>query len=223
VLKRTQEHLIVWKYKRGNRLLALLAPSTHLDQLNADARWLDHQLLLLVASLAVVQYSRTCSENLDLETDTVPVALRTAEDDPSLMTALDCISNGEVKEFWRGYVGERVRLSAIPYAASAVSNKGNYQIQFISEIEFRSRLTSWLGREYSTTGFGQLMLRLDEFDIGGITPSCLDNLSDGGSFKDVLKMHLEGDHNRNTCYLPVTDIFLITQMDRSLLAHQFLV
>ena len=85
------------------------------------------------------------------------------------------------------------------------SDLKNYcQIQFISEFEFCSRLSSWLGEPISSASFGPLMLRLDEFGVGGITPSHLEEIAAGNSLKDVLKMYMETGnlitvHRRNHC------------------------
>ena len=35
------------------------------------------------------------------------------------------------------------------------------------------------------------MLRLDEFGVGGVTPSRLDEIAAGNPLKDVLKMYME--------------------------------
>jgi hypothetical protein len=51
-------------------------------------------------------------------------------------------------------------------------------------------LGAWLGETPSSASFGQLMLRLDEFGVGGVTPSCLDEIAAGHPLKDVLKMYM---------------------------------
>ena len=71
------------------------------------------------------------------------------------------------------------------------SMKKIYQVQFISELEFHSRLSSWLGKTPSPASFARLMLRLDELGAGGITPSNLDEIAAGNSLEDVLRMYME--------------------------------
>ncbi len=66
-----------------------------------------------------------------------------------------------------------------------------YQVQFISEPEFHSRLSSWLGETPSSASFARLMLRLDEFGVGGVTPSNLDEIAAGNPLEDVLKIYME--------------------------------
>ena len=111
-LKRTQEHLLVWEYKRKYRLASLLVPTSALGQLKSDARQLNQQLMFLLASVAVVQYSLSqsgisgSSAGSESESSVVGVAGATG----SPVTVLDWVENTEVKEFWAGYVGEKVRL-----------------------------------------------------------------------------------------------------------------
>jgi len=52
-------------------------------------------------------------------------------------------------------------------------------------------MSSWLGETPSSASFAQLMLRLDEFGAGGVTPSQLDEFAAGNSLEDVLRMYLE--------------------------------
>ena len=78
--------------------------------------------------------------------------------------------------------------------------KKNHQIPFISELEFCSRLSSWLGETLSSASFGQLMLRLDEFGIGGVTPLHLDEIAAGNSLRDVLKIYMETGNLTASCW-----------------------
>jgi hypothetical protein len=111
-LKRTKEHLLVWEYKRTHRLSSLFVRSTTLGQLKGDARQLDQQLILLLTSLAVVQYSHSQSGNSSSSANSELglSALRVAGATRSPATALDWVENKDVKAFWCHYVGEKVRL-----------------------------------------------------------------------------------------------------------------
>jgi hypothetical protein len=102
---------------------------------------------------------------------------------------LDWVDNEDVREFWRDYVGEKV--CCIDLCLLISSTKNYRQIQFVSELEFHTRLTSWMGETPSSASFGRLMLRLDEFGAGGFTPLRLDEIAAGNSLKDVLKMYME--------------------------------
>ncbi|KAF8234710.1 hypothetical protein L208DRAFT_1393546 [Tricholoma matsutake] len=171
-LKRTKEHLLVWEYKRTHRLSSLFIPSTALGQLKYDAQQLDQQLMLLLTSLAIVQYSHSqnsssAGSEFESGSSVVPIVAGATR---NRATVLDWVENREVKEFWRGYVGEKVR-HVDHFAVFVHLNGGGkyYQIQFISELEFRSRLSSWLGE----------------------TPSHHDEIAAGNSLKDVLKMYME--------------------------------
>ena len=112
-LKRTQEHLLVWEYKRTHRFPSLFGPSTALGQLKGDARQLDQQLILLLTSLAVVQYSHSQSGSSSSSAGSESgwsVARVAGATTSSPATVLDWVENTDVQEFWRGYVGEKVRL-----------------------------------------------------------------------------------------------------------------
>ena len=106
-LKRTKEHLLVWHYKRTQRISSLLVPSTALGQLKRDAQQLNQQMVLLLTSLAIIQYSHSQSSSSagsesESESTAVAGAIR------SSATVLDLVENKDVIEFWRGYVGEKV-------------------------------------------------------------------------------------------------------------------
>ena len=106
-LKRTKEHLLVWQYKRTHRISSLLVPSTALGQLKRDAQQLNQQLVLLLTSLAIVQYNRSqrsSSPSSESESESIVVA----GGNRSPVTALDWVENRDVIKFWRSYVGEKV-------------------------------------------------------------------------------------------------------------------
>jgi hypothetical protein len=57
-LQRTKEHLVVWKSKRSNKLVAFLNPTVLIAQLRDDEMQLNRQLIILLTSIAVVGYFR---------------------------------------------------------------------------------------------------------------------------------------------------------------------
>jgi len=103
-LKRTEKHLLVWQYKRTRRISSLFVPSTALGQLKRDAQQLNQQLVLLLTSLAIVQYSHSQSgSSAGSESES-----ESESSTRSPATVLDWVENRDVIEFWRGYVGEKV-------------------------------------------------------------------------------------------------------------------
>lgn len=104
-LKQTQEHLLVWEYRRSRRIFATFSPSSVIKQLKEDERQLSQQLILLLASIAVVGFvekQRKRRSVLPASTllGTKPVSRQSM--------VLGPISNKEVIEFWSGYVGAEV-------------------------------------------------------------------------------------------------------------------
>jgi len=104
VLKRTKEHIIVWKYKRILRIPSLLDPSNTLGQLKRDIEQLNQQLALLSTSLAYSHSQSTSSVGSKSESESTVVAGDTRRS----ATVLGLVENKDVIEFWRGYVGEKV-------------------------------------------------------------------------------------------------------------------
>ncbi|RDB27651.1 hypothetical protein Hypma_003167 [Hypsizygus marmoreus] len=158
-MKRTQEHLFVWEYKRTRRIVAFLSPSVVIKQLKDDERQLDRGMMMLLTSIAVVGF-------VDRRRQQRP---RPVDDRPPPATAgsiLESISNHDVREFWSGYIGE--------------------QISLVPSDEFRARLGIWLKGEISAEAWLTLNLRLDEFGIGGVTPSNLDSFIGDGRLEDVV-------------------------------------
>ena len=107
VLKRMKDHLLVWQYKRTHRISSLLVPSTAPGQLKRDAQQLNQQLVLLLTSLAIVQYNRSqISSSPSSESESESSVVARANRRPA--TALDWVENRDVVKFWRSYVGEKV-------------------------------------------------------------------------------------------------------------------
>ncbi|RDB27646.1 hypothetical protein Hypma_003160 [Hypsizygus marmoreus] len=161
-LKRTQEHLLVWEYKRSRKVIAFFSPSIVTKELEEDERQLNQQLIILLTSIAVVGYvDRRQRQN-------APLVVGPAPQPASSTTGgvLGTIRNAEVREFWRGYMGDQVSL--------------------IPSDDFRTRLSMWLGMELSPAAWLTLDFRLDEFGIGGVTPSNLDHLVGSGSFREAI-------------------------------------
>ena len=109
VLQRTKEHLIVWKSKRSQKLVAFLNPTALIAQLRDDELQLNRQLIILLTSIAVVGYFREHATQgiadrplLDSEN---PPAYSKGNDQSGPLEQLDDVS---AREFWRDYIGAKV-------------------------------------------------------------------------------------------------------------------
>jgi len=108
VLQRTQEHLIVWKCKRSQRLVAFLNPTALIAQLRDDELQLNRQLIILLTSIAVVGYFRDHSPNPMADRPLLekpPVLQNGASKDPS--GPLEQLPDEGAREFWRDYIGAK--------------------------------------------------------------------------------------------------------------------
>lgn len=113
VLQRTKEHLIAWKCKRSQKLVAFLNPTALIAQLRDDELQLGQQLIILLTCIlvAVVEYFRDHSAN------GVQVADRPLLEKPPLLQdgadkdpfgPLEQLVDVDAREFWRYYIGSKV-------------------------------------------------------------------------------------------------------------------
>jgi hypothetical protein len=96
-LRRTQERLLLYGNKRSRNIIAFISPSTITSQLKEDERQLNNQLIIIIFCMTAMGYLKSLNDNAVMP---VPV---TAE--PPVLAS---ISNADVKEFWRDYVGGKV-------------------------------------------------------------------------------------------------------------------
>jgi len=103
VLRRTKEHLVVWNYKWSQTLVAFLNPAARIAQLRDDELQLNHQLIMLLTSIAVVEYFRDHPPNA--------IANRPLLEKPPLLEGsgpLEQLADEGAREFWRDYIGAKV-------------------------------------------------------------------------------------------------------------------
>jgi hypothetical protein len=187
VLNRTQDHLRVWKYQRSRRIVATLSPSSVINQLKEDERQLSQQLVLLLTSIAVINFVERERRSSFMPAPAV-VSSKQAFTESMF---LNSINNREVKEFWSGYVGAQVCLRwTLPSSHKA---KYFFQLPYISSDDFCRRLGSWMGVTLNVPTCKRLLLRLDEFSIGGVTPTALESMVGSGSLRAAVQIYTTGE------------------------------
>lgn len=107
VLKGAQEHLLVWQDRRSRRILGTLNPSSVIKQLKEDEQQLNQQLIMLIASIAVLGFVEEQHKRHSVAPNSLKSQPKSTGQHPLV---LESIKNKEVKEFWHGYVGDQVDL-----------------------------------------------------------------------------------------------------------------
>jgi len=107
VLQRTKEHLVVWRSKRPQKLVAFLNPTALLAQLRDDEIQLNRQLIILLTSIAVVGYFREHPTNAIADRSSLeePPPYSMDKDQSGPLEQLDDVG---AREFWRDYIGAKV-------------------------------------------------------------------------------------------------------------------
>ena len=172
VLQRTKEHLIVWKSKRSQKLVAFLKPTALIAQLRDDELQLNRQLIILLTSIAVVGYFRDHATQeiadrplLDSEN---PSAYSKGNDHSGPLEQLDDVG---ARDFWRDYIGAKVgyattfNLLFVKFLIIFLLAK----VEFVRNDVFCTGLLSWnTAIPKATTD--RILMRLDEYNSGGVTP-----------------------------------------------------
>ncbi|KDR81171.1 hypothetical protein GALMADRAFT_222682 [Galerina marginata CBS 339.88] len=171
VLQRTREHLVAWNYKRAQKIVSFLNPSALVQQLKDDQRQISHQLIILLTSIAVVGYFR------DHRSDDTTLTLVEPDlgDDGSTIRdfeAKDELVHQDAKEFWQDYIGAKVT--------------------FATNDLFSMRLRSWYGGLSSKTS-DRIVMRLDEYNAGGISPYSLSRALGNTSLKEFIDHCTKGE------------------------------
>ena len=123
VLQRTKEHLVVWKSKRSQKLVAFLNPTALIVQLRDDEMQLNHQLIILLTSIAVVGYFRdhptnTITDRPLLEGQPPPPY----STDKDQFGPLEQLGDVGARGFWRDYIGAKVGHVTIIYWCKTPNN-----------------------------------------------------------------------------------------------------
>jgi len=98
VLQRTKEHLVAWKSKRSRKFVAFLNPAALIAQLRDDEQQLNRQLMILLTSIAVVEYVRKHPQK-----GITRIPPKSAGSEP-----LEQLADVGAREFWRDYIGAKV-------------------------------------------------------------------------------------------------------------------
>lgn len=118
MLRRIDEHLLLYHSKKAQKVLAFLNPNSFTQKLREDQRQLGHQLHILTAAIGIVGYFRdhdrrdqaqvVSTSTLEISNDNDTLKIGTANPISELQTAVDA------QEFWRDYIGVKaIRFSTL--------------------------------------------------------------------------------------------------------------
>ncbi|PPQ80707.1 hypothetical protein CVT25_001827 [Psilocybe cyanescens] len=175
-LQRTKEHLVVWKYKRSQRIIAFINPGAQIQKLQDDQKHINNQLIVLLTAIAAVGYIR------DHAKDSTSNSLSDLTESPSISDAstntlvpLEEMGEGDAKTFWKDFIGIKVN--------------------FVTVDIFALRLQSWyneFNESLPKKTCDRIIMRLDEFNCGGITPYNLARALEGATLKQFVDRYMKG-------------------------------
>ncbi|KAF8906756.1 hypothetical protein CPB84DRAFT_1844219 [Gymnopilus junonius] len=129
VVRRIDEHIQVYQLKKTQKILAFLKPGAVIQKLKDDQTQLNHQLVILLASIAAVGYFRdhekdegsdralaALTEKLEISSDTSSATM------VAINTALDELKAEDAREFWKDYIGIKASYSSFYSASSLVES-----------------------------------------------------------------------------------------------------
>ena len=161
VLRKTLEHIQIWRHRNVKRsLLAIVRPSYVIDRLQEDARKLSQQTIELLFAFSAVGFTNTGRPNMR-----------------------KWIRNEEVGEFWENRIGLDVKC-LFP-CVSDVSQKF-----FAPTQQFRDAMKTWFPRQLDDVHLNYLLLRLDEYNIGGVNVRVLDDFAGSESLQVRIAAYL---------------------------------
>lgn len=172
-LSRTREHLSLWTDKRSKRvaLLSFLSPSTVLDELQDDEKRISQRVSILAFALQVSDMSSR--DQVGSVTDRQP-------------STVSFLASEEVRKFWTQTIGNEVCQAVnIPLYLRYSSNMIE-QVSCCPGKPFCASLSHWLNIRIDEETCDVLLLRLDEFAVGGVTPSSLDQFVGQRTIFDAL-------------------------------------
>jgi len=106
VLQRINEDLLVYQSRRTNKVLAFLNPQGLIQKLKEDQRELNHQMVVLIASITAVGYFRDHARGdagkLVNEVQKSGVA--------HTYNLLDELHAEDAREFWRDFIGAKASI-----------------------------------------------------------------------------------------------------------------
>jgi len=163
-LLRTREHLGLLEdsgdggsanvYKRVVKVVKFLRPADVVKKLQNDERQLTNQLVLVLFAITTQSFFNN------------HVPGRGGHDTTQGEIILAGVTNREIREFWRDYVGAKV--VCVPPEV------------FIASVK------AWYRSGLPESTCNHLLFRLDEYAVGGITPSALEDLAGEKSLREVV-------------------------------------
>ena len=106
VLRRIDEHLLLYHSKKIQKVFAFLMPSAFTQKLKEDQIQLNHQLVVLLAAIATVGYFRDHAQD-DQALVALTQKLKFSNDHDTLNTtnAIRELPAVDAREFWKDYIG----------------------------------------------------------------------------------------------------------------------
>ncbi|KAF9523956.1 hypothetical protein CPB83DRAFT_862010 [Crepidotus variabilis] len=172
VLQRTKDHLLAWSTKRSQKIVAFLAPNTLIKQLKEDEQQLSNQLIILLTSVAVVGYMKDHSKHTSDWPKPVMDSGPGSSSRPPPYDFLECVKQSDGKAFWNDYIGGKV--------------------QFIERDHFMERLSMWAKGNISKSICERIIMRLDEYNVGGVSVSNFGRVLGPNSFKVFIETCIKG-------------------------------
>ena len=111
VLRRIDEHLLLYHSKKTRKVLAFLRPNSFIQKFREDQRQLDHRLHILIAAIAIVGYFRDDDRDGQARVVLAQKLEISNGDDPSKMGTINAINElqaADAQEFWKDYIGLKV-------------------------------------------------------------------------------------------------------------------
>ncbi|KIM78351.1 hypothetical protein PILCRDRAFT_596073 [Piloderma croceum F 1598] len=166
VLSRIKDHLSIWKdttsskSKRSGPRISLekvfgfISPAGVVGDLKDDAALLAQHVQIVSIAMQVSTFVAGWEKEKPLPT--LPRESLPPPREPPLPKAslLELIKNADVRSFWKDMIGETTL--------------------YVPQADFHRVISKWLSDNFSEAFMDVLILRIDEFGVGGVTPSGLD-------------------------------------------------
>lgn len=107
-LQRTKEHLVVWKYKKSQRIMGFINPGAQIQKLKDDQMHISNQLIILLTSFAAVGYFRDHAKDQEAARSLSELTESLSISEKNLVP-LDELREEDVKTFWKDFIGAKVR------------------------------------------------------------------------------------------------------------------
>ena len=171
VLSRIKDHLSLWQDRRlrPDKLWGIVSPGGVINDLRDDAQLLSQHLLSISLALHVSTFLEGQSR------------MKSPPPEPSV---LDRVKNVQLRGFWRDMIGERVSRN---YTEDGVKIHNFRQVSYTSRSEFCKAITTWLKEDLSPSLLDALLLRLDEFGVGGVTLSSINQFVGEKTLSDAIR------------------------------------